>query len=92
MKVYEHSIEEVCEYLKTDVKKGLSYDEIAIRQKKYGLNKLEQAKKKTNLQKFLDEFKDAMIIILLIAAAISFVLAFNENASTVGSWYEVNTL
>lgn len=86
MKVYEHSIEEVCEYLKTDVKKGLSYDEITIRQKKYGLNKLEQAKKKTNLQKFLDEFKDAMIIILLIAAAISFVLAFNEK--TLSAFFE----
>ena len=41
----------------------------------YGENKLAEKRKKTNLQRFLDQFKDVMILILLLAAAVSFVVA-----------------
>ncbi|MBQ2420034.1 MAG: hypothetical protein II284_01400, partial [Clostridia bacterium] len=55
--------------LGTDKNAGLSSDEAARRLAKYGKNQLNQKKKKTIVQKFLDQFKDYMIIILLIAAA-----------------------
>lgn len=61
--------------LSTDQKNGLSNKQVAERKEKYGLNKLHEKKKKTILQRFFAEFKDAMILILLAAAAISFVLA-----------------
>ena len=53
------------------MKKGLSSDEVVKRQEKYGFNELKAAKKKTLLQRFLDQFKDFSIIVLIIAAIVS---------------------
>ena len=71
--------DELLTHLQTDPKLGLTADEARARLEKYGENKLREKKKKTNLQRFFDQFKDAMIIILLIAAAISFVIACVEK-------------
>ncbi len=58
---------------------GLTQSQASQRLAQYGENKLAEKKKKTNLQRFVEQFKDAMIIILLIAAAISFVIACVEG-------------
>ena len=79
MKVYEQSIENVIQDLDTHLSQGLTEQSAKDRQEKYGENKLKEAPKKTSFQKFLDQFKDAMIIILLIAAAVSFGLAIQEG-------------
>ncbi len=50
---------------------GLSSAEAKKRQEKYGPNKLKDAEKKTMFQRFLDQLKDPMLIILMIAAAVS---------------------
>ena len=70
-KWFNEEINEVEKILQTDVEKGLSLEEVKNRQEKYGLNQLQQAKKKTLLQRFLDQFKDFSIIILIIAAIVS---------------------
>ena len=72
-----HSIsqEALLKELETSAESGLSQQEVQQRLAKYGENKLTQRKKKTNLQRFLEQFKDVMIIILLIAAAVSFGVA-----------------
>jgi len=71
--------EECAKKLGTNMKTGLSAHEAANRAKQYGRNELEQPKKKSLLLRFFAQFSDFMIIILLIAAAISFVTSFLEH-------------
>lgn len=80
MKEYLSSCEEVLkEYEATE--EGLSGSEAAKRLEKYGRNKLEEGKKDSLLKRFLNELADPMIIILIVAAAISGVTAFYEGES-----------
>ena len=72
------SNEEVLSELNTSLKTGLSSEQVASLQEKFGKNVLKEKKKKSNIQRFFDQFKDAMIIILIIAAVISFAIAVIE--------------
>lgn len=60
---------------------GISEEEAASRREKYGPNKLIEAKKRSNILRFFDQMKDPMIIILLVAAALSFFTSMYENES-----------
>ena len=79
MSSHSKSKEELLKSLSTSAEKGLSSEQAAELQSKYGPNKIKEKEKKTNLQRFLEQFKDVMIIILLIAAVISFVIACVEG-------------
>ena len=79
MQGYSMKSEDVLKQLESDAQKGLSSQEVVKRQETYGLNKLNEKKKKTTFQRFIDQFKDVMILILLGAAAISFVVACVEG-------------
>lgn len=57
------------------VQTGLSETQVADRLQQYGPNALAEGKRKNNLQRFLDQFKDFMIIVLLVAAFISGIVA-----------------
>ncbi len=61
---------------------GLTSDEANLRLKKYGENALKSAKKQNYFLKFLAQFKDIMVIILLCAAVISLVFSVIEKSST----------
>ncbi|MDY3023864.1 MAG: cation-translocating P-type ATPase [Streptococcus hyovaginalis] len=67
---YTQSEDTVLAALETS-KKGLTSTQVEQRLSEYGRNELEEAEKRTLLQKFFDQFKDLMIIILLAAAALS---------------------
>jgi len=53
---------------------GLDKFEVAKRQEQYGLNKLKEVKRKSSFRIFLEQFKSFLVIILIIATAISIVL------------------
>ena len=80
---HEMSIKQILENQNVDIKKGLSTEEVLKRQEQYGLNELREKKKKTLFQMFLDQFKDFLVIILLIAAAISIVVGIIEHEGLV---------
>lgn len=80
MKFYSAPLSEVLTKTATDPKLGLSQNEVTERLQKYGENRLREKKKQSNLSRFIGQFKDVMIIILLIAAAVSFgVVVFEKN-------------
>ena len=70
----QKSIRQTLEYLETDAQNGLSSKEAQNRLIKYGKNRLQEAPKETNLQRFINQLKDPLIFILLVSAAISILL------------------
>lgn len=66
---------EVLKDLGTNEKEGLSEEEVKLRQEKNGKNKLQEKKKESIVIKFLKQFNDFMIIILIIASIISAVVS-----------------
>ena len=79
-KVYIQSPDEVLSDL-TTTKKGLTSSEAEARLAKYGKNELDAGEKKTLLMKFLEQFKDLMIIILIAAAVLSVVTSGGKDIS-----------
>ena len=69
-KNYMQSAEEVLQQLETDVS-GLSQQQADERLAKYGPNKLKEAEKISAFRRFLNQLKDPMLIILMVAAAVS---------------------
>ena len=68
--VYLQSVEDVFKEVQSSPS-GLSSKEAASRLEKYGANTLQEGKKKSLLEKFVDQFKDFMILVLLVAAVVS---------------------
>lgn len=73
-KFFTMSVDETLKSLNSS-KKGLSDEEAKKRIGEYGYNKLAEKQKQSLLSKFIDQFKDLMIIVLLVAAAISVFIA-----------------
>lgn len=67
-----YALDEAAVFSEVDSSKnGLTKEEAASRLETYGPNELEEGEKRSTLQKFIDQFKDFMIVVLLIAAIIS---------------------
>lgn len=79
MLFHSKSLNAVIQELESHPSLGLTSEQVSRKLAHFGKNKLAEKKKKTNFQRFLDQFKDVMILILLAAAAISFVIACMEG-------------
>ena len=79
MQFYQEPGEAVAAHLSSHPSQGLTQAQAEEKQRQFGPNKLQEAKKKTTFQRFFDQFKDAMILILLAAAGVSFVIACAEG-------------
>ena len=76
---FNKTVDEVESTLKTNAENGLTAEEAQKRQEEYGLNELKAKKKKSLFVKFLEQFKDFMIIILIISAIISGVVGVAQG-------------
>lgn len=84
MTFHDMQTDDVIKALGSDAEMGLDDEKVLAKQKEFGENKLSEKKKKTTMQRFLEQFKDAMIIILLIAAVISTGLVVYEMIKGTG--------
>ena len=76
---FNYSVEKTAKELNTDVEKGLTDGEVKSRYEKYGKNQLQAKKKKSLIVKFLEQFKDFMIIVLIIAAIVSGIVGVQQG-------------
>lgn len=73
------TVQETERETKTDIRRGLTNDEAKRRLEKYGENILEEKKSKPLIVRFFAQFNDFMIILLLIAAAVSYFTSLLEG-------------
>ena len=78
---YTLSTKEVERQMQTNIEFGLNEKQVEDKQNKFGLNKLEEKKKESIIIKFVKQFNDFMIIILIIASIISAVVAKLEGSN-----------
>ena len=76
---FNKTVEEVEKELGTNKENGLSSKKVEENRAKYGLNELKEKKKESLLQKFIDQFKDFSIIVLIIAAIVSGVVGVMQG-------------
>ena len=87
-KAFSKSTEEITKELCTDIEKGLSASKADELLGKFGPNSLGEAQKTPLWKRFLGQFADAMVIILIAAAALSAVMAIREGGGF-ESWIDV---
>ncbi|MFW5913700.1 MAG: cation-translocating P-type ATPase, partial [Bacillota bacterium] len=71
---YRHSVSQVEKTLETDIEKGLSEEEARTRLETYGRNVIEKKKEISPWEVLIRQFKDVIILILFVAAIVSFAI------------------
>ena len=72
---YRQSYKEIISQLDSHIQNGLSSQEVNKRLESYGPNKIQEGKRTSLFQKFVNQFKDLTIIVLMIAALISWIIS-----------------
>lgn len=88
----KQNIQETVKNLNSDAVKGLTDGEAFRRLQQNGRNEMKAARKKTKIQLFLEQLKDPLIYILLIAAVVSILLGEISDAAIIGTVVLVNAL
>ncbi len=78
-KWFNQDLEKIKQELNTNFESGLTDEQVKAAIERYGFNELKAKKKKNLLVKFLEQFKDFMIIVLIIAAIVSGVVGVAEG-------------
>lgn len=76
---FNKTVEEIEKELQTDLANGLTTQEVQTKREQYGYNELKAKKKKSLVQKFVEQFKDFTILVLIVAAIVSGVVGISEG-------------
>jgi len=76
---YSKQVDEIISELKTHPEEGLSEQEVLVRLKEFGRNRLKEKKKISPLYIYLNQYKDFMMLILMVVAAVSFLIHDKED-------------
>ena len=89
---HNHSVQELDRYLETNLKTGLSSTEVGQRQEHYGANELKSKPSKSPIIKFLEQFNQPLLYILLIAGAVKAFLGEWVNAWVIWAVTLINAI
>jgi len=89
---YRMPVREATQLLEIDPHHGLSTDEVARRLERYGPNQLEEAPRRPAWKRFLDQFKDLMVYILLGAAVVSALVGDYKDPIVIGIVLLINAV
>lgn len=89
---YRQDGKHVLSILGSDIKLGLTTQEAVKRIEQYGTNRLSEVKKESSLRKYLRQYKDLMIILLLVSVVISLILDDAQTAVALLALIMFNTL
>ncbi|KAI8060030.1 SERCA-type calcium-translocating P-type ATPase [Gongronella butleri] len=76
---YVKTTKQVAGHFHVDIETGLTYDQHAKQRDTFGPNEIEKEESTSMWTLILEQFKDQLVLMLLVAAAVSFVLAFVEE-------------
>lgn len=79
MEFFSKDIEETAKEFNTDLENGLNGESLSKSMDKYGFNELQGKKRQSLFVKFLNQFKDFMIVVLIIAAVVSGFIGIKEG-------------
>ena len=85
-------IEEVAKLQRTNLKEGLSEEEVKVRQREFGKNKLPEEKPLSRLRIFFEQFRSPLIYILVIAGIITLILKDYTDAIVIFGAVFLNTI
>lgn len=86
---HSDSLTDIARELGTDIDRGLSAEQVEQRRREFGLNKLNEKPPRSFARRFFDQLKDVMVIILIIAAAVSLLLSvYNAWKGQEADWIE----
>ncbi len=81
---YIKEVSEVCLEFETDLENGLSNEKVIRFQQQYGLNTIQEEKGRSAISIFLSQLKNSIVLLLITAAAISFIFEdYNESLAII---------
>lgn len=89
---YQKDIDEILDFFNSDLENGLSHSEIKKKEEEYGRNKISESKGVSPLKILLNQIRDLVIIILIVASGLAFLIGEHLEAYAILAVIFFNTV